>query len=112
MEVAACETRPLLQGSRLTAWELQRAGIAVRVITDGMAASLMRMGAVDVVPFIPIEGVKPEFIDVNPQIAAYRRMVRSVEFDVCEIAPSTYMIAREHGAPFKALPTCCLFAAS
>ncbi len=53
---------------------------------------------------IPIEGVKPEFIDVDPQIAAYRRMVRSVEFDVCEIAPSTYMIAREHGAPFKALP--------
>jgi 4,5-dihydroxyphthalate decarboxylase len=53
---------------------------------------------------IPIEGVQPEFIEVNPQIAAYRRMVRDVEFDVCEIAPSTYMIAREHGAPFKALP--------
>lgn len=53
---------------------------------------------------IPIEGAKPEFIDVDPQIAAYRRMVRNVEFDVCEIAPSTYMIAREHGAPFKALP--------
>ena len=31
-------------------------------------------------------------------------MVRDVEFDVCDIAPSTYMIAREHGAPFKALP--------
>jgi 4,5-dihydroxyphthalate decarboxylase len=53
---------------------------------------------------IPIEGVEPEFIEVNPQIAAYRRMVRDVEFDVCDIAPSTYMIAREHGAPFKALP--------
>lgn len=53
---------------------------------------------------IPIEGVEPEFITVEPQIAAYRRMVRNVEFDVCEIAPSTYMIAREHGAPFKALP--------
>jgi 4,5-dihydroxyphthalate decarboxylase len=53
---------------------------------------------------IPIEGVQPEFVEVNPQIAAYRRMVRNVEFDVCEIAPSTYMIAREHGAPFKALP--------
>jgi 4,5-dihydroxyphthalate decarboxylase len=53
---------------------------------------------------IPIEGVEPEFIDVNPQIAAYRRMVRDVEFDVCDIAPSTYMIAREHGRPFKALP--------
>src|SRR6185295_2335966 len=53
---------------------------------------------------IPIEGVTPEFINVEPQIAAYRRMVRDVEFDVCDIAPSTYMIAREHGAPFKALP--------
>ena len=53
---------------------------------------------------VPIKGVQPEFVDVKPQIAAYRRMVRDVEFDVCEIAPSTYMIAREHGAPFKALP--------
>jgi 4,5-dihydroxyphthalate decarboxylase len=53
---------------------------------------------------IPIEGIEPRFIDVNPQIAAYRRMVRDVEFDVCDIAPSTYMIAREHGRPFKALP--------
>lgn len=53
---------------------------------------------------IPIEGVKPEFVHVEPQIAAYRRMVRDVEFDVCELAPATYMIAREHGAPFKALP--------
>ena len=53
---------------------------------------------------IPIEGVEPEFITVNPQIAAYRRMVRQVEFDVCEIAPTTYMIARAYGAPFVALP--------
>ncbi len=53
---------------------------------------------------IPIEGVAPEFVDVNPQIAAYRRMVRDVEFDVCEMAPATYMIAREAGSPFKALP--------
>ena len=41
------ETRPLLQGSRLTAWELSRAGIPVTVIADGAAASLMRAGAVD-----------------------------------------------------------------
>ncbi len=53
---------------------------------------------------IPIEGVEPEFITVLPQIAAYRRMVRQVEFDVCEIAPTTYMIARAYGAPFVALP--------
>jgi len=41
------ETRPLLQGSRLTAWELTRAGIPVTVLTDGMAASLMRAGRID-----------------------------------------------------------------
>ena len=45
--VLATETRPLLQGSRLTAWELTRAGIPVTVITDGAAASRMRAGDVD-----------------------------------------------------------------
>ncbi len=53
---------------------------------------------------VPIEGVTPNFIQVVPQIAAYRRMVRQVEFDVCEIAPTTYIIARAYGAPFVALP--------
>jgi len=47
--VFADETRPLLQGSRLTAWELARAGIAVTIITDGMAASLMHANEIDVV---------------------------------------------------------------
>ena len=53
---------------------------------------------------VPIAGVKPDFIEVKPIIAAFRRMVRDVEFDVCEMAPATYMIAREAGSPFKALP--------
>jgi 4,5-dihydroxyphthalate decarboxylase len=53
---------------------------------------------------IPIEGIEPNFIKVVPQIGAYRRMVRQVEFDVCEIAPTTYIIARAYGAPFTALP--------
>lgn len=53
---------------------------------------------------IPIEGVEPEFITVKPQIGAFRRMVRDTEFDVCEIAPTTYIIARAYGKPFKALP--------
>jgi 4,5-dihydroxyphthalate decarboxylase len=53
---------------------------------------------------IPIEGIEPNFIEVIPQIGAYRRMVRQAEFDVCEIAPTTYMIARALGAPFIALP--------
>jgi methylthioribose-1-phosphate isomerase len=43
------ETRPLLQGSRLTAWELARAGVSHTVLPDGAAASLMRAGEVDLV---------------------------------------------------------------
>src|SRR5580693_1136376 len=53
---------------------------------------------------IPIEGVDAEIITVQPQIGAFRRMVRQVEFDVCELAPTTYIIARAYGAPFVALP--------
>lgn len=53
---------------------------------------------------IPIEGVEAEFVTVEPQIAAFRRMVRDLEFDVCELAPTTYVIARAYGAPLVALP--------
>lgn len=53
---------------------------------------------------VEIEGVEPNFIKVVPQIGAFRRMVRNVEFDVCEVAPTTYIIARAYGAPFVALP--------
>ena len=49
LQVYADETRPLRQGARLTAWELQRAGIAVTVLPDGAAASLLRSGAIDLV---------------------------------------------------------------
>jgi 4,5-dihydroxyphthalate decarboxylase len=51
-----------------------------------------------------ITGVEPDFVEVAPIIGAFRRMVRDVEFDVCEMAPTTYMIARARGAPFIALP--------
>jgi len=53
---------------------------------------------------VRIEGVDPAFIEVVPIIGAFRRMVRDVEFDICEMAPTTYMIARALGAPFIALP--------
>jgi 4,5-dihydroxyphthalate decarboxylase len=53
---------------------------------------------------VPIEGVEPAFVEVVPIIGAFRRMVRDVEFDICEMAPTTYMIARALGAPFIALP--------
>lgn len=45
--VYSCETRPLLQGARLTTWELMQEGIDVTLICDNMAASLMERGLVD-----------------------------------------------------------------
>lgn len=47
--VYACETRPVLQGARLTAWELMRNGIPFKLICDNMAASLMAQKAVQAV---------------------------------------------------------------
>ena len=49
VKVISCETRPLLQGARLTAWELDRDGIDVTTITDSTAAYLMQKGAIDAV---------------------------------------------------------------
>ncbi len=49
VEVYVDETRPLLQGARLTAWELLRRGIDVTVLCDGAAASLFSSGVVDAV---------------------------------------------------------------
>jgi methylthioribose-1-phosphate isomerase len=46
VHVLVPETRPLLQGSRLTAWELSRSGVAVTLIGDGMIASRLRRGDV------------------------------------------------------------------
>lgn len=48
VSVIAGETRPLLQGARLTAWELERDGIPVKVVTDSMVASLLAKGTIHV----------------------------------------------------------------
>lgn len=48
-KVFADETRPLLQGARLTSWELSRAGIDVTLICDNMAATVMKKGWIDAV---------------------------------------------------------------
>ena len=48
-KVYADETRPLLQGARLTAWELKQAGIDVTVICDNMAGWLMKQGKIDII---------------------------------------------------------------
>ena len=49
VQVYADETRPLLQGARLTAWELMQDNIPVTLVTDNMAGYLMRKGMVDLV---------------------------------------------------------------
>lgn len=49
IKVYADETRPLLQGARLTAWELSKAGVDVTLITDNMAAMVMSQGKIDAV---------------------------------------------------------------
>ncbi len=54
-------------------------------------------------------GVQPHgftlaFEEVDPLIAAFRRMVRGMEYDVCEMAMTTYLAAREHGKRFTAIP--------
>ena len=81
VQVIACETRPLFQGARLTAWELSRDGIPVTVIPDGSAASLMQRGRVDLV------------------IVGADRITRDMVFNKI----GTYMhavCARHHGIPF------------
>lgn len=88
VQVLADETRPYLQGSRLTAWELQRDGIPVTVITDNAAGHLMARGEVDLVIVgsdrIAING------DVANKIGTY----------------TVAVLARRHGIPFYvAAPT-------
>ena len=80
--VFADETRPLLQGSRLTAWELAQAGVEVTVLADSMAASLMREGRVDLV-FVGADRIAANG-DVANKIGTY----------------GVAVLAREHGIPF------------
>ncbi|MEO6444542.1 MAG: S-methyl-5-thioribose-1-phosphate isomerase [Gemmatimonadaceae bacterium] len=88
VSVYADETRPLLQGSRLTAWELSRAGVPVTVITDSMAASLMRQGLVDLC-IVGADRIAANG-DVANKIGTYGLAV----------------LARHHGIPFYvAAPT-------
>lgn len=53
---------------------------------------------------VGIDGVELEFKDFERMPDAYRIMARSAAFDICELAPTTYLMAREAGAPITALP--------
>lgn len=82
------ETRPVLQGARLTAWELKLAGIPFKLITDNMAASVMRAGWVDAV-IVGADRIAANG-DVANKIGTYGLAV----------------LCKEHGIPFYvAAPT-------
>jgi 4,5-dihydroxyphthalate decarboxylase len=49
-------------------------------------------------------GFELDFVEVDPLIAAFRRMVRGNEFDICEMAITTYICARAYGKPMTAVP--------
>lgn len=53
---------------------------------------------------VTVTGYDLNFVEVTPIIAAFRRMIRSLEFDVCEMAPTTYLTALEAGVPITAIP--------
>jgi methylthioribose-1-phosphate isomerase len=80
--VLADETRPFLQGARLTAWELVRDGIDTTVITDNMAGSIMRLERIDLVV------VGADRIAANGDVAN--------KVGTYPVA----VLAREHGIPF------------
>lgn len=53
---------------------------------------------------VGVTGVRLHHIDTPVLVQGFRRMVRTLEFDVCEMALTTYLCAREHGTRFTALP--------
>lgn len=53
---------------------------------------------------VPVAGYEVEEVEVKPIISAYRRMIRDLEFDVCELAPVSYAMALQAGVPVTAIP--------
>jgi len=82
ISVYSCETRPLLQGARLTTWELMREGIEVTLICDNMAATVLRQGKIDGI-FVGADRIAANG-DAANKIGTYPIAV----------------LAREHNVPF------------
>jgi methylthioribose-1-phosphate isomerase len=82
IHVFADETRPFLQGSRLTAWELMKDGIATTLISDNMAGAMMRMGKINAV-IVGADRIAANG-DVANKIGTY----------------TVAVLAKEHGIPF------------
>lgn len=85
LQVLVPETRPLLQGSRLTAWELSRAGIPCTLIGDGMIASRFRRG------------------DVTAAFVGADRIARNGDFANKIGTYALALAARAHGVPLYVL---------
>jgi len=79
-QVLADETRPFLQGARLTAWELAREGIPVSVHTDGMAGHLLQQGEIDLI-VVGADRIAANG-DVANKIGTYPLAVLAREHDV------------------------------
>ncbi len=99
IRVFADETRPLLQGARLTAWELKENGVPVTLICDSMAASVMREGKIDAV-FVGADRIAANG-DAANKIGTYSvalcAKAHNVPFYV--VAPSsTFDLTLENGA--------------
>jgi methylthioribose-1-phosphate isomerase len=82
LQVFADETRPFLQGSRLTAWELMKDGIPTTVISDNMAGAIMRQGKINAV-IVGADRIAANG-DVANKIGTY----------------TVAVLAKEHGIPF------------
>src|SRR3979411_3119203 len=82
IHVYADETRPFLQGSRLTAWELMKDGIPTTVISDNMAGAMMKQGKIGAI-VVGADRIAANG-DVSNKIGTY----------------SVAVLAREHGIPF------------
>ena len=54
---------------------------------------------------VSVPGVQFEHVEISPIIGAFRRMCRTLEFDACEMAITTYLTANAHDKPFTALPS-------
>ena len=53
---------------------------------------------------VSVPGIQFEHVEISPIIGAFRRMCRTFDFDVCEMAITTYLTAKAHDKPFTALP--------
>jgi methylthioribose-1-phosphate isomerase len=104
IEVFADETRPFLQGARLTAWELQQDKIAVTVIADGAAGLLMSRGEIDAV-IVGADRVAANG-DVANKIGTYMVAVLAKRHDIpfyvaCPVATIDPKIARGSDIPIE-----------